>query len=165
MYEHSNNYNNITITKIIYWPLWWRYYWLYKLCIDKFNQHVHPWHALFGALQNSTVVVNWTTPGKELHGVENDVLFIQMNFNDLNAYWLKKGSACIWVTKQWETTLSCHSKNVLDLILGIGNVCCRKFIYWVSFKFCRSCYWCLKVLHINLQSAGVSFMDLKFFFY
>ena len=58
-----------------------------------------------------------------------------MNFDELDAYWLEKGSACLWVTKPWEMTFSCHSKNVLDLFLGIRNVHCQKFIYWVSFKF------------------------------
>ena len=37
-----------------------------------------------------------------------------MNFNELDAYWLVERSACFWVTKPWEATLSCHSKNVLD---------------------------------------------------
>ena len=48
--------------------------------------------------------------------VENDALFIWMNFNELDAYWLIERSACLQVTKLWKMTLSCHSKNVLDLV-------------------------------------------------
>ena len=36
-----------------------------------------------------------------------------MNFNELDADWLLERSACLQVTKSWEMTLSCHSKNVL----------------------------------------------------
>ena len=94
--------------------------------------------------------------------MESGALFIQTNFNELDAYWLVERSACFWVVKLWETTLSCHSKNVLDLFLGICNVFYQKTIYWISFKFSAFATNAYRCLCMSLQSNWVSFMILQF---
>ena len=86
-----------------------------------------------------------------------------MNFNKLDAYWLVERLACFWVTKPWEMTLSCHSKNVVDLSLGICNVRYQEFIYWISFKFAVLATDAYRCLHMSLQSTSVSFMNFKNF--
>ena len=83
-----------------------------------------------------------------------------MNFNELDAYWLLEGLACLWVTKSWETTLSCHSKNVLYPFSRNLDSPLPKFIYWGSFKFAGHVANANRCCCMSLQIAGVSFLKV-----
>ena len=80
-----------------------------------------------------------------------------MNFNELDADWLLERSACLWVTKSWEMTLSCHSKNVqYPFSRNLDSFIAKNYMYWGSFKFAGHVANACRCNCMNLQSVGVS---------
>ena len=90
--------------------------------------------------------------------MEGGALFILMNINVLDADWLLERLACLQVTKSWETTLSCHSKNVLYLFSELSIA--ENLFTGVLFKFAGCVTDAYRCCCMSLQSAGVSFLDM-----
>ena len=82
-----------------------------------------------------------------------------MNFNELDADWFLERLACLWVTKSWETTLSCHSKNVLYPFSELSVA--KNLFTGVHFKFAGCVTDASRCHCMSSQSAGVSFFFLK----
>ena len=78
-----------------------------------------------------------------------------MNFSELDADWLIERSACLPVTKTWETTLSCHSKNVMYLFSELSIA--ENLFTGVLFKFAGCVTDAYRCHCMSLQSAGLSF--------
>ena len=87
--------------------------------------------------------------------MESDAYFIWTNFNELDADWLLERLACLWVTKSWEMTLSCHSKNVLYPFTKLSNA--ENLFTGVLFKFAGCVTNAYRCCGMSSQSAGVSF--------
>ena len=81
-------------------------------------------------------------------------------FYELDADWLLEGSACLWVTKSWEMTLSCHSKNVLYPFFFFELVATENLFTGVLFKFAGCVTDAYRCHCMSLQSAGVSFRNV-----
>ena len=113
---------------------------------------------LLGSFQNLCHRV-WTeliTGKRIMWGTENDAPFIWMNFNELGAYWLLERLVCLWVTRSWEMTLSCHSKNVLyPFSRNLNCPLPKTYLLGFFFKFAGCVTNAYRCCCMRLQSVGV----------